>query len=173
MSEKTSPDQPDIDKWFEELEEKLVEIKRDQPEMQKRSYSLDDKILDDFHGNAPIIDQSFKGQLPKISKKAQIFISENLQEGQYFRFGVEGGGCSGFNYLFDIDNNPNDDDVIFSDSPPAVIDSMSLNYLYGSEIDLEESNMNKMLKVTNPGAKASCGCGTSFAFDEDLLDLYD
>ena len=50
---------------------------------------------------------------------------------------------------------------------------MSLNYLYGSEIDLEESNMNKMLKVTNPGAKASCGCGTSFAFDEDLLDLYD
>jgi len=160
----------DLDKFFEELDEMAdkAEIER-----LRSKTDLDRKILDDFHGFAPTIDESFQGQLPTITPKAQIFISENLGENQYFRFGVEGGGCSGFNYLFDIDDHPNDDDVTFSDSPPAIIDSMSLKYLYGSEIDLEESNMNKMLKVNNPGAKASCGCGTSFAFDEDLLDLYE
>ena len=45
---------------------------------------------------------------------------------------------------------------------------MSIKYLYGSEVDLYTEGMNKMLKVTNPGAKASCGCGTSFA----LMKIY-
>jgi len=62
----------------------------------------------------------------------------------------------------------NEDDIKFSTSPPAIIDEMSLKYLFGSEIDLYTEGMNKMLKVTNPGAKASCGCGTSFAFDEEF-----
>ena len=154
----------ELDKWFEELEEDLANS-------EKPKIDLDRKILDDFHGFAPTIDESFDGQLPTITPKAQIFITQNLQEGQYFRFGVEGGGCSGFNYLFDVDTTVNDDDVTFSDCPPAIIDTTSLKYLYGSEIDLEDKNMNKLLKVHNPGAKASCGCGTSFAFDEDLLDI--
>ena len=64
-----------------------------------------------------------------------------------------GGGCSGFNYLFDVAEKPESDDIQFSESPPALIDT-SLKYLYGSEIDLEDSFMNKQLKVTNPGAKA-------------------
>ena len=121
-----------------------------------------------FHGFAPTIDDKFSGQLPVITPKAQIFISQNLEENQYFRFGVEGGGCSGFNYLFDVDKTVNEDDIKFSTSPPAIIDEMSLKYLFGSEIDLYTEGMNKMLKVTNPGAKASCGCGTSFAFDEEF-----
>lgn len=155
----------EIDKWFDEL--KLDEgFDRDQPNV------LDRKILDDFHGFAPTIDDSFQGKLPTITPKAQIFITENLEEGQYFRFGIEGGGCSGFNYLFDVDKDLADDDIKFSESPPAVVDSMSIKYLYGSVIDLYTEGMNKMLKVENPGAKASCGCGTSFAFDDGLLDLY-
>ena len=163
----------EIEKWFEELETKLEESdvsKMAQAVMQK--HDLDRKILDDFHGFAPTIDETFAGQLPTITPKAQIFITQNLSEGQYFRFGVAGGGCSGFNYLFDVADNPESDDVQFSESPPSLIDKVSLKYLYGSEIDLEDSNMNKMLKVINPGAKASCGCGTSFAFDEELLDAY-
>ena len=55
----------------------------------------------------------------------------------------------------------------------SIIDPESLKFLYGSTIDLEDSGMNKMLKVVNPGARASCGCGTSFAFDEELLDIYE
>ena len=134
---------------------------------------LDRKILDDFHGFAPTIDESFQGQLPTITPKAQIFISENLGENQYFRFGVEGGGCSGFNYLFEHTETIDEEDIVFCESPKSIIDPDSLKFLYGSTIDLEDSGMNKMLKVVNPGARASCGCGTSFAFDEELLDIYE
>lgn len=170
MKSNTDKEQLDqeLDQWFAELEE---ELDRSQPVVQERT-SLDRKILDDFHGFAPTIDETFSGQLPTITPKAQIFITENLEEGQYFRFGIEGGGCSGFNYLFDVDKELSDDDIKFSESPPAVVDNMSIKYLYGSVIDLYTEGMNKMLKVENPGAKASCGCGTSFAFDEELLDMY-
>ena len=167
MQEKYQPLDTDIDKWFEELE---AELEKEQP--QQKSYSLFDKVLDDFHGNAPIIDESYSGKLPDITPKARIFITQNLEEGQYFRFGVTGGGCSGFNYGFDVDTEVKDEDVQFSDSPPAIVDKDSLQFLYGTVIDLEDRGMNKLLKVDNPGAKASCGCGTSFAFDEDLLDIY-
>lgn len=167
MSQKTTTDLNDleIDKWFEELEAELEK----QP---KKEYTLADKVLEDFHGNAPIIDESYTGQLPDITSKARIFITQNLEEGQYFRFGVIGGGCSGFNYEFDVDTEVRDQDIQFSDSPPALVDRDSLQFLYGTTIDLEDKGMNKLLKVNNPGAKASCGCGTSFAFDEELLDLY-
>jgi len=167
MQEKYQPLDTDIDKWFEELE---AELEKEQP--QQKSYSLFDKVLDDFHGNAPIIDESYSGKLPDITPKARIFITQNLEKGQYFRFGVTGGGCSGFNYGFDVDTEVKDGDVQFSDSPPALVDKDSLQFLYGTVIDLEDKGMNKLLKVDNPGAKASCGCGTSFAFDEDLLDIY-
>ena len=165
MKSNTEMEQLDqeIDKWFEELEAEL-----ENAPVQENKVDLDRKILDDFHGFAPTIDDKFSGQLPVITPKAQIFISQNLEENQYFRFGVEGGGCSGFNYLFDVDKTVNEDDIKFSTSPPAIIDEMSLKYLFGSEIDLYTEGMNKMLKVTNPGTKASCGCGTSFAFDEEF-----
>jgi len=169
MKSNTEMEQLDqeIDKWFEELE---ADLERAQPEVQERP-DLDRKILDDFHGFAPTIDETYKGRLPTITPKAQIFITENLAKGQYFRFGIEGGGCSGFNYLFDISENKEEHDIVFSDNPPALVDDMSIKYLYGSVIDLHTEGMNKMLKVENPGAKASCGCGTSFAFDEDLLEF--
>ena len=169
----------DLDKWFVELEESLdeKEVQRLAQAVMERHANdrnnLDRKILDDFHGHAPTIDNTFQGKLPTLSPKAQIFITENLEEGQYFRLGIEGGGCSGFNYLFDVADYQEEHDILFSENPPAIVDDMSIKYLYGSEVDLYTEGMNKMLKVTNPGAKASCGCGTSFAFDEDLLDLYE
>jgi iron-sulfur cluster insertion protein len=169
----------DIDKWFEELEAEL-EANKDEDEIARLAQkvldnhqpSLADKVLHDFHGNAPIIDGSYSGKLPDITPKARIFITQNLEEGQYFRFGVTGGGCSGFNYGFDVDTEIRDEDVQFSESPPALVDRESLQFLYGTTIDLEDKGMNKLLKVDNPGARASCGCGTSFAFDEELLDIY-
>ena len=160
----------DIDKWFEELEAS-IDLEREQPQEQERDFSLFNKVLDDFHGNAPIIDESYTGQLPTITPKARIFITQNLEEGQYFRFGVIGGGCSGFNYEFDVATEAGQEDIQFSDSPPAIVDRESLQFLYGTTIDLEDKGMNKLLKVENPGARASCGCGTSFAFDEELLDF--
>ena len=60
---------------------------------------LEEKLLYDFHGNAPIIDNTFKGQLPKITNKASIYIAEQLQPGQYFKFGVDGEAVVAFSML--------------------------------------------------------------------------
>ena len=152
----------DLDKFFAELE---TSIQNSEPELP----NLDRKIIDDFHGNVPIFNEKVNGQLPTITPKAQIYITDILEKGQYFRFAVDGGGCSGFNYAFDIETNPRDNDIHFSKNPPAVIDDVSIKYLYGSIIDLDTSSLSKQLVVDNPGAKASCGCGTSFAFDESML----
>ena len=168
MKSNTEKKQQDLDKWFEELET----IPQPSVYEQMRQESLDDKILRDFHGFAPTIDDTYAGKLPTITPKAQIYISETLKPGEYFRFGVNGGGCSGFSYLLDIDTNMTEDDIQFSENPPAIIDKESIKYLYGSEVDLEDHMMNKMLKINNPSAKASCGCGTSFAVDENMLDYY-
>jgi len=89
--------QQELDDWFDEFDTKPSVYEA----MKKES--LDDKILRDFHGFAPTIDDKFVGDLPTITPKAQIYISETLKPGEYFRFGVTGGGCSGFNYLLDID----------------------------------------------------------------------
>ena len=170
----TSPE--DLDKWFEELEASLdkEEVARLAGKvLERHNPSLEEKVLADFHGNAPIINSEFDGKLPSLTAKAKIFILQNLEPNQFFRFAVSGGGCSGFNYLFEAVDVREDDDITFCTDPIAIIDPESLKFLYGSSIDLEDSGMNKMLKVVNPGAKASCGCGTSFAFDEELLDLYE
>ena len=74
-------------------------------------------------------------------------------------------------HILDVDTNIADDDIIFSESPPSIVDNESIKYLYGCEVDLQDSAMNKMLVVKNPSAKASCGCGTSFAFDESLFRI--
>lgn len=168
MKSNTDKEQPDLDKWFDELETVT------QPSVyeQVKTASLDEKILRDFHGFAPTIDKTYSGKLPTITPKAQIYISETLKPGEYFRFGINGGGCSGFSYILDIDNNISENDIQFSINPPSVIDNESIKYLYGSEVDLEDHMMNKMLKVNNPSAKSSCGCGTSFSVDEELLKYY-
>jgi len=173
MSEtQINPDE--LDKWFEELEASLdkEEVSRlAQNVLDRHQPSLEDKILSDFHGHAPIIESEFEGQLPNLTAKAKIYILTNLEPGQMFRFGVSGGGCSGFNYLFDVCEEMEDGDIKFCDDPPSIVDSESIKFLYGSTIDLVTNGMNKQLSVENPGARASCGCGTSFAFDDDLLDL--
>ena len=156
----------DLDKFFAELE---TEIQNAETTKVIEKTTLDRKIIDDFHGNVPIFNEEVSGQLPTITPKAQIYITDVLEKGQYFRFAVDGGGCSGFNYAFDVETHPKKDDIQFSENPPSVIDSVSLKYLYGSIIDLDTSGLSKQLVVENPGAKASCGCGTSFAFDESML----
>jgi iron-sulfur cluster assembly accessory protein len=173
MSEtQINPDE--LDKWFEELEASLdkEEVSRlAQNVLDRHQPSLEDKILSDFHGHAPIIESEFEGQLPNLTAKAKIYILTNLEPGQMFRFGVSGGGCSGFNYLFDVCEEMEDGDIKFCDDPLSIVDSESIKFLYGSTIDLVTNGMNKQLSVENPGARASCGCGTSFAFDDELLDL--
>ncbi len=81
------------------------------------------------------------------------------------RVSVEGGGCSGFSYKFDLIDTPaaDDDLVIKKNAATVFIDSMSLIYMAGSEIDFVDNLLGQSFQIKNPNAVASCGCGTSFS----------
>jgi iron-sulfur cluster assembly accessory protein len=80
------------------------------------------------------------------------------------RVSVEGGGCSGFQYKFDlVAEREADDLVIERDGAIVLIDPVSVAYLSGSEIDFVDDLIGATFKVKNPNATASCGCGTSFS----------
>jgi iron-sulfur cluster assembly accessory protein len=80
------------------------------------------------------------------------------------RVSVEGGGCSGFQYLFDlVDTAANDDFIIERAGAKVLIDPVSLQYLSGSQIDFVDELIGASFKIQNPNAVSSCGCGTSFA----------
>lgn len=80
------------------------------------------------------------------------------------RVSVEGGGCSGFSYKFDVVDAQADDDLVISkDGATVLIDSLSLVYMTGSEIDFVDNLLGQSFQIKNPNAVASCGCGTSFS----------
>ena len=81
------------------------------------------------------------------------------------RVSVEGGGCSGFSYKFDLtDRAPNDDDQVIEIGGGTVyVDPVSAMYMGGSQVDYVEDFMGKSFQVRNPNATANCGCGTSFS----------
>ncbi|MBB5276586.1 iron-sulfur cluster assembly accessory protein [Rhizobium rosettiformans] len=83
---------------------------------------------------------------------------------QALRVSVEGGGCSGFSYKFDLDGQPAGDDIVIKrDGATVLIDPMSLIYMAGSEIDFVDNLLGQSFQIKNPNAVASCGCGTSFS----------
>jgi iron-sulfur cluster assembly accessory protein len=85
-------------------------------------------------------------------------------EKQALRVSVEGGGCSGFSYKFDLDGQPAGDDIVIQrDGATVLIDPMSLIYMAGSEIDFVDNLLGQSFQIKNPNAVASCGCGTSFS----------
>jgi iron-sulfur cluster assembly accessory protein len=80
------------------------------------------------------------------------------------RLAVNGGGCSGFSYEFSLDDKPAEGDTIVQrDGATLLIDSVSLVYVIGSEVDFVDDLMAAQFQVNNPNATASCGCGTSFS----------
>ncbi|HEV7317508.1 MAG TPA: iron-sulfur cluster insertion protein ErpA [Ensifer sp.] len=80
------------------------------------------------------------------------------------RVSVEGGGCSGFSYKFDLVDSTNEDDLVLQkDDAKVLIDSLSLVYMGGSEIDFIDNLLGQSFQIKNPNAVASCGCGTSFS----------
>jgi iron-sulfur cluster assembly accessory protein len=102
-----------------------------------------------------------------VSEKAARRIGEILKgepAGTMLRVSVEGGGCSGFQYKFDMERAQAADDLVISrDGATVLIDSVSVGYMAGSEIDFVDDLIGAAFKVKNPKATASCGCGTSFA----------
>jgi iron-sulfur cluster assembly accessory protein len=93
-----------------------------------------------------------------------VTIVEREKKGQMVRLAVNGGGCSGFQYSFSLDDKQNEDDLLIErDGACLLIDEISAGVLAGSEIDYQEDLMGASFTVRNPNASASCGCGSSFS----------
>jgi iron-sulfur cluster assembly accessory protein len=102
-----------------------------------------------------------------VTERAAQRIGEILRReppGTMLRVSVEGGGCSGFQYTFDMAQAQAADDVVIRRADATVlIDQVSLGYLAGSEIDFVDDLIGAAFRINNPKATASCGCGTSFS----------
>ena len=104
----------------------------------------------------------------RVTDRAAERIAEIAEAngGGALRVAVLAGGCSGFQYKFDLDRETAPDDVIIEQGPARVfIDPASLDLLAGSELDFKDALMGSHFAVRNPQATSSCGCGTSFAID--------
>jgi iron-sulfur cluster insertion protein len=104
---------------------------------------------------------------PTLSDRAAKRISAILSKesgGTMLRLAVTGGGCSGFQYNFALDEARMDDDLVLTkDGATVLIDPVSLDFLTGAEIDFTDDLIGQAFKINNPNATASCGCGTSFS----------
>ena len=102
-----------------------------------------------------------------MTERAARRIGEILKSepsGTMLRLSVLGGGCSGFQYKFDVERSKADDDIVIARNDATVlIDPVSLGFLAGSEIDFVDDLIGASFKINNPQAKSSCGCGTSFS----------
>jgi iron-sulfur cluster insertion protein len=97
-------------------------------------------------------------------KKLVDILKEENQPNLKFRIFVQGGGCAGFSYGFQLDESQNEDDFDFQyDDLTVLVDSMSWGYLQGAKIRWEESDMGASFVIDNPNAQTSCGCGSSFS----------
>lgn len=105
---------------------------------------------------APVVTDRAAQRVKKILAKEP--------EGSILRVAVNGGGCSGFQYAFEIVRNRADDDLLIEkDGVGVVIDPVSLDFLRGARIDFVDDLMGQAFRIDNPNASSSCGCGTSFS----------
>ena len=96
--------------------------------------------------------------------KVRELIAEEGSPDLKLRVFVSGGGCSGFQYGFTFDEEVNEDDtVVEKEGVTLLIDSMSLQYLAGAEIDYTEGLQGSQFVIKNPNATTTCGCGSSFS----------
>ena len=97
------------------------------------------------------------------ARRIGALIAMDEYAGMKFRVSVSGGGCSGFQYGFSFDDKAEADELVIErDGAKMVIDSMSLMYLAGSEVDFIENVGGSYFVINNPNATSSCGCGSSF-----------
>jgi iron-sulfur cluster insertion protein len=100
----------------------------------------------------------------RAARRIGEILASETQPDLKLRITVSGGGCSGFQYGFALDDRNEDGDIaVEREGAKVVIDGMSLLYLMGCEVDFVEDLTGSYFRVNNPNATASCGCGNSFA----------
>ena len=98
------------------------------------------------------------------AKRVAQLIDQQGNPALKLRIAVNGGGCSGFQYDFKLEEGIAADDVVVErDGITVLVDNTSLMYMIGSEVDFAEELVGSYFKITNPNAQSSCGCGTSFS----------
>ena len=108
---------------------------------------------------------------------SEIFVTENAVSniknlqveydavGFGLRFGITGGGCSGYKYVLELENDPDDDDIVFEvDDVRVFVKESHMEKLQNSTIDWKDSLMESGFEINNPQAKRACGCGESVDF---------
>ena len=99
---------------------------------------------------------------PSAAKRV-AFIAGKQGKAAVLRLSVDGGGCAGFTYKFELGEAEDDDQVATTDGVRLVVDPVSLELIQGSEVDYVEDLGGASFKVTNPNAASGCGCGSSFS----------
>jgi len=96
--------------------------------------------------------------------KVRELIREEGNDALALRVYIQGGGCSGFQYGFEFDENRAEDDLsVRTDDVTLLVDPLSLQYLMGAEVDYSEGLHGAQFVIRNPNAKTTCGCGSSFS----------
>ncbi len=96
--------------------------------------------------------------------KVRELIREEGNPSLKLRVYIQGGGCSGFQYGFEFDEQQNEDDfAVATDEVTLLVDPLSLQYLVGAQVDYTESLHGAQFVIRNPNAKTTCGCGSSFS----------
>src|SRR5262245_34826502 len=91
-------------------------------------------------------------------------------DAQALRVAVRGGGCSGFQYALALDQPKDDDHVFEHDGVSVVVDKVSMQFVFGSEVDYVDGLQGAGFTVNNPNVVAACGCGSSFQVREDAAE---
>lgn len=98
------------------------------------------------------------------ARRIAVLMKQEGAESSFLRIGVAGGGCSGFQYTFDFDQELGDEDRVFErDGVRVVVDTTSLDLMQGAQLDFVEDLIGSAFQISNPNAQATCGCGSSFA----------
>lgn len=101
---------------------------------------------------------------PRASAQVAEIASRQGKPDAGLRLAVDAGGCSGFQYRFDLEDAPAEDDLVVAEGPGRVfVDPVSLELLAGAELDWAEALIGAHFAVKNPQAVSACGCGTSFS----------
>ena len=102
--------------------------------------------------------------LTESAAKRVAWIAERQNKPAILRLAVDGGGCAGFTYKFELADLPdNEDAIVETDGVKLVVDPVSLELVRGSAVDFVEDLGGASFRVTNPNAQSGCGCGSSFS----------